>query len=156
VFVELARRIGLTVACVAAVFAVVLPAQPAGAWWDEYCKSYPKMPFMIDHKLMLIDGSNQGVCQGEVSVIVVEATLQRWLNRSQTWQTLAHGERTQENTQSAWGTANFSCSGMGPAVFFRTAGEQRAVYGMGSTTKHSAISDWREVRCGGELPLIQE
>lgn len=153
--VELARRIGLVVACAATVFAVVLPAQPAAAFWDEYCKSYPKQPFMIDHRLFLIDGTNKGVCQGEVSVIVVEATLQRWLNSQQNWQSLVHAERVAEHVEQSWATANFSCEGMGPVVHFRTAGEQRAVYGMGSSSRHSATGDWRQVNCGGELPLIR-
>lgn len=142
-------------ACAAAVFAVVLPAQPAGAFWDEYCKSYPDAPFMIDHKLLMVDATNNGVCQGKVSAIVVEATLQRWLNRSQTWQSLVHAERTAENVERSWAAASVSCSGMGPAVLFRTAGEVRAIYGVGSSARHSAIGDWREIRCGGELPLIR-
>ncbi len=146
----------MAAACVATLLAaVVLPAQPASAFWSELCKSQPRTPFMIDPKIYLVDGPNKGVCQSKVSAIVVDASLERYIATVGEWRIVSQGTTTRNDVDWAWADAFLDCGGMGKEVQFRVTGEVRAIYGYGSSSRHSATGSTGILNCTELMKDIQ-
>lgn len=119
-----ATRIGLFMACLAAVFPVVAPTQPASA--GTRCETYPQTPYMSDYKLELVVAENVAQCELEMFWIRAEADLMLWVGPnglSSSYRSVSHGEVLTTNTRYATAFADISCKTMGAEVRFTTFGK---------------------------------
>ena len=149
------RRIGMaaTVA-VSALSVLVIPAQRAGAWPEEICKSYPQTPYMYDAKLNQIEGDNVAQCQNPVMLLVVRAELQKWYQTTQEFRPMGDDETQYKDRDSGRAMAFTFCAGQGTGIW-RTHGESNGIYGYAGSSQHQADTGWRELTCGGGIPLIR-